>query len=128
MDAHHDGAVPGFAAPEMAHPGHADLAPLRAPAAHGVVKPTEEDASDAANVEGRVQAGRHCPIFEEPNNDDKQFATLQTHLALKGYSLSRSDASDGPMCFYVTRWRMARELREPAAVARSIDQVRGAHA
>ena len=67
-------------------------------------------------------------VFEQTTDDGKRFATLRAHLALKGYSLHRTAADDGPVCFYVTRWGMARELRELAAVAQFLDQVGGAHA
>ena len=59
------------------------------------------------------------------------FATMRAAYEiaqLKGYSLHRTAADDGPVCFYVTRWGMARELRDLAAVARFLDQVGGAHA
>jgi hypothetical protein len=128
MDAQDHGTVPGLAAPELAHHDHVDLAPLGTAAAHAVVTPTSEKAPDAANVGGPVQTKTHIPIFEQPADNGKRYATLRAHLALKGYSLSRTAASDGPVCFYVMRWGMVRELRDLAAVARFLDQVGGAHA
>ena len=59
---------------------------------------------------------------------DKAFVTLRASLALKCYSLSRTAGDDGPVCFFVTRWGMARELRGLADVARFLDQVGGPHA
>lgn len=128
MDAHHHGTVPGLAAPELAHHDHVELAPLGTAAAHAVVTPTSEKAPDAANVGGPVQTETQCLIFKPCADDGKRFATLRAHLALKGYSLSRTAASDGPVCFYVTRWSMARELASLDAVARFLDQVGGARA
>ncbi|MDL2336718.1 MAG: hypothetical protein QFE16_02655 [Pseudomonadota bacterium] len=128
MDAQEHGTVPGLAAPELAHHDHVDLASLGTAATHAVVTPTSKKAPDAANVGGPVQTETQCLIFEEPADDGKRFATLRAHLALKGYSLLRTAASDGPVCFYVTRWGMARELRDLAAVARFLDQVGGAYA
>ena len=118
----------GMGAPELAHHDHVDLASLGTAAARAVVRPTSEKAPDAANVEGPGQTETQCPIFKQPADDGKRFATLRANLALKGYSLSRTAASDGPVCFYVNRWNMARELRDLAAVARFLDQVGGAHA
>ncbi len=89
---------------------------------------TSEKAPDAANVEGPVQTEAQCLIFEQRADDGKHFATLRAHLALKGYSLSRSAAGDGPARFYVTHWGLVRELPDLAAVARFLDQVGGAHA
>ena len=124
--AHHVGPVPGLAAPELAHHHPVDLAPLGTAAAHAVVTPTSEKAPDAANVGGPVQTEAQCLIFEQTTDDGKRFATLRAHLTLKGYSLHRTAADDGPVCFYVTRWGMARELRDLAAVMRFLDQVGGA--
>lgn len=128
MDAQDHGTVPGLAAPELAHHHDADLAPLGTAAARAVVTPTSGKAPDAVNVGGPVQTETQCPIFEQPAHDGKRFATLRAYLALKGYSLHRTAAGDGPVCFYITRWGMARELRDLAAVARFLDQAGGAHA
>ena len=89
---------------------------------------TNEKAPDAANVGGPVQTETRFLIFKQPTDDGKRFATLRAHLALKGYSLHRTAADDGPVCFYVTRWGMARELHDLAAVARFLDQVGATHA
>ncbi len=128
MDVQDHGTVPGLAAPTLAHHDHVDLAPLGTAAAHAVVMPTIEKAPDAANVGGQVQTETQCLIFEQSADDGKRFATLRAYLALKGHSLHRTAAGDGPVCFYVTRWGMARELRDLAAVARFLDQVGGADA
>lgn len=129
MTAHQRGAdAPGLAAPEPANHDHVDLAPLRTAAAHALVTPTRDKAPDAASVEGPAKTETQWLTFEQHADADKRFAMLRAHLALKGYSLHRTATGDGPVCFYVTRWGMARELRDLAAVARFLDQVGGAHA
>ena len=128
MDAQDHGTVPGLAAPELAHHDHIDLAPLGTAAAHTVVTPTSEKTPDAANVGGPAKSETQYLIFEQTADDGKRFATLRAHLALKGYSLHRTAAGDGPVCFYVTRWGLVRELRDLAAVAQFLGQVGGAHA
>jgi hypothetical protein len=129
MVAHLHGAdAPGLAAPELAHHHPVDLAPLGTAAAHAVVTPTSEKAPDAANVGGPAKSETQCLIFEQPTNDGKRFATLRAHLALKGYSLHRTAAGDGPVCFYVTRWGLVRELRDIAAVRAFAEQVGATHA
>lgn len=76
MDAHHHGAVPGLAAPELAHHDVVDLAPLGTAAAHAVVTPTSDNAHLAVGeVEG--QGATDNPIFEQQADDGKRFATLQ---------------------------------------------------
>ena len=82
----------------------------------GRATPTSEKAPDAANVGGLVQPETQSLIFEQSDDDGKRFATLRAHLALKGYSLSRTHGDDGPVCFHVNRWGMVRELRDIAAV------------
>jgi hypothetical protein len=129
MVAHPHGAdAPGLAAPELAHHDPVDLAPLGTAASRAVVTPASEKAPDAANVGGPAETETQRLIFEQPTDDGKRFATLRAHLALKGYSLHRTAAGDGPVYFYVTRLGKAREPRDLAAVARFLDQVGGAHA
>jgi hypothetical protein len=128
MDAQDHGTVPGLAAPELAHHDVVDLAPLGAAAAHAVVTRTSKKAPDAANVGGPSGTETQYLISEQITDNGKRFATLRAHLALKGYSLHRTAAGDGPVRFYVTRWGKARELRDLAAVTRFLAQVGGVHA
>lgn len=124
MQVHHHGAyAPGLVTPDLAHQVDAGLAPLGTPAAHALVTRTKEKAPDAANVEGPVQTETQCLIFEQPADYCKRFATLRAQLALKGHSLSRTHADDGPVCFHVNRWGMVRELRDIAAVRAFAQQV-----
>lgn len=55
-----------------------------------------------------------------------RFATLRARLMLAGWTLTRSDASDGPVIFYACRWNMPRELADLAAVEAFADRVVGA--
>ena len=89
----------------------------------GPVTPTSEKAPDAANVEGPVQTKTKCLIFEQPADDGKRFTTLRAMLALRDYSLHRTTADDGPVCFYVTRWGLVRELPDVASVRAFAEQV-----
>lgn len=59
--------------------------------------------------------------------DNKDFQTLRARLAIAGHALSRTDASDGPPSYFVTRWGMVRELRDLAAVAAFAEQVGASH-
>jgi hypothetical protein len=58
---------------------------------------------------------------------DKAFLTLRALLALKGHSLSRTHADDGPVRFHVNRWGMVRELRDVEAVRAFAQQVGASH-
>ena len=76
MDDHH-GAMPGLAAPELAHHDVVDLAPLGTAVAHAVVTPTSEKGPDAANVGDPVQTETQILIFKQHTDDGKRFATLR---------------------------------------------------
>lgn len=128
MHAPHVGRGPGLAAPQAASSGGSCgatsvVADAVAPAGLNAQK---ESALAAQAAQSREQ--------NEPRNSaidagaDKAFLTLRALLALKGHVLSRTHSDDRPIRFYVTRWGMARELRNLAAVARLLDQVGGANA
>jgi|CXWL01.1.fsa_nt_gi hypothetical protein len=108
MDAHHHGAMPGLAALELAHQDHVDLPSLGTAAAHALVTPTSDNAHLAVGaVEGQESADNgDCA---QPDDRGKHFATLRAHLALKGYSLSRTHCDDRPARYYVTRWGLSKE-------------------
>ena len=100
-----------------AHRNDGTAAPsLATPVAAGAVPPTGERAPDTPHLGGPEKKQADCLIFEQPADDGKRFATLRALLALKGYGLSRTVADDGPVCFFVNRWGMARELCDIAAV------------
>jgi hypothetical protein len=42
--------------------------------------------------------------------NDKEFATWQARFALLGQRLTRSNPTDGPESYYVTRWGVAKEI------------------
>lgn len=128
MRAHHNGHGPGLAAPEAA-------ASLRAAGAASVVAdavtPAElnaqkESAPVAQATQSREQ-NKHANSAIDAGAD-KVFLTHRALLALKGYSLSRTHGDDGPVCFYVTRWGLVRELRDIAAVRAFTELVGATHA
>lgn len=59
--------------------------------------------------------------------EDKAFQTLRVRLELAGHALSRTEASDGPRSYMVSRWGMVRELRTLGDVKRFAAQVGVAH-
>ena len=68
----------------------------------GIADNLECAASAVCNQEGVI----NCKVF----------ATLRAQLAMRGYSLSRTDAGDGPVRFHASRWGLIVELRDLAAV------------
>ncbi len=104
--------------------------------AAGKVLPTNHEGPTVVAVAPQVSKQDESPDFDEVGREGqgrcvdagKAFATLRAELALRGYTLSRSSAADGPATFYVGRWGMVRELRDLPAVAALLDQVGGAHA
>ncbi|MBX9793381.1 MAG: hypothetical protein K2Y02_03690 [Burkholderiaceae bacterium] len=82
------------------------------------------------NDDARWQAGTETDKTNDDTEtlvdldaDRKAFQTLRAHLALAGHALSRTDGSDGPCRYFVTRWGMVRELRDLDAVKRFAAQV-----
>ena len=59
--------------------------------------------------------------------EDKAFHTLRARLELAGHALSRTEASDGPRRYMVSRWGMVRELRTLGDVQRFAQQVGASH-
>lgn len=113
----HGGSAPGLAALEPVNHAVLDLALL------DTVMPTSEKAPDTPHVGGPEHTETQNLIFDQPAYAGKRFATLRARLALKGYSLNRTAASDGPMHFNVTRCGLVRELRDFAAVRAFAEQV-----
>ena len=117
------GHGPGLAALEAAAGIHAaGAASAVADAALPADLTAQKESAPAA------QAAQSREQIEPRNSatspgEDKPFLTLRARLALKGHALHRTHGDDGPVRFYVTRWGMARELRDLAAVATFADQV-----
>jgi len=106
QDAHGAGlALPAASAPLIC--AHQDEAP-RLAGGGGHAEQQKADAADCADAPRADQS------------EAKHFATLQTQLALKGWTLSRS--ANGAV-FHVIRWGMVRELSDLAAVEAFADQV-----
>ena len=134
---HHHGAhAPGLAAPELACTAADGLAPLGTPGAApaGLSLAHKDEAhrlAGAAGFRGQGTADNpdcaqsaHPVHHEQPTGDDaKRFATLRARLALAGWTLTRHDASGGPVSFYACRWNMPRELADLAAVEAFADCV-----
>ena len=128
MRSHHFDHGPGLAAPDAA-------ASLHAAGAASVVADAVAPAELTAQKESApaAQAAQSREQIEPANSAtgagaDKTFLTLRALLALKGYSLSRTAAGDGPARFYVTRWGLVRELHDLAAVHAFAQQVGTSHA
>ena len=128
MHAHHFGHGPGLAAPEAA-------ASLCAAGAASVASDAVAPAGLNAQKESApaAQAAQSREQNEHRNSAtgagaDKAFLTLRALLALNGYSLSRTHGDDGPVCFYVSRWDLVRELRDIAAVRAFAEQVGASNA
>ena len=49
--------------------------------------------------------------FPTAERQHKVFSTLVAGFALKGYSLQRTSADDGPVSYFTTRWGLVRCLR-----------------
>ena len=125
MDAQDHGTVPGLAAPEAA----SNLCPAGAASVAGAAVSTAalNTQKDSAPV---AQATQSREQIEHSNSatgagSEKAFLALQALLALKGYSLSRTAAIDGPV-HYVIRWDLVRKPCDIAAVAGFVRQVGGA--
>ena len=104
MDAHHHGAMPGLAAPELAHRDVVDLPPLGTAAARAVVNPTSEKAPDAANDEGQranaapqVQTQNQHLHFASDGAAGKALATMH-ELANGGYLVGKWNYSKAVPC------------------------------
>ena len=128
MLAHCIGHGPGLAAPEAASSGG-----IAGAASMGAVAPARPRLSAQKETALAAQAAQSRDQKEQQNfatgtRADKAFHTLRAHLALRGYSLHRTEADDGPVSFYVTRCGMTSEMRDLVAVARFLDRVGGAHA
>lgn len=128
MRAHYIGHGPGLAAPEAASSGGAAgaaslVADAVAPAGLNAQK---ESAPAAQATQSREQ--NEPPNSATSAGANKAFVTLRALLALKGHVLHRTHGDDGPVRFYVTRWGLARELPDIAAVRAFAEQVGATHA
>lgn len=56
---------------------------------------------------------------------DKAFKTMTATLALQGHILTRSNPSDGPVTYYVTRWGLVRHLPTLDDVKAFVRQIGG---
>lgn len=89
-----------------------------------------------APIAARASRANQCTCQDRTNDgrvhgdldaERKAFQSLRASLALEGHALSRTDRSDGPCSYFVTRWGMVRELRDLHAVRRFAAQVGASH-
>jgi hypothetical protein len=134
MDHHHYNAHrASLAAPERARVVPAGLAALGAAAAAPaeLSPPHKDEAHRLAGAAGfRDQGKADTPdcadstAGDQPGATDcKRFATFRARLALAGWALIRTEASDGARLYFATRWNMPRELADLAAVEAFADRV-----
>ena len=122
------GRKPGMAAPEAAaHVRPVGAASVAADAFAPAGLTPQKDSALAAQATQSREQNEH-PNFDTNTVADKAFFTLRALLALKGYALNRTQAEDGPVRFYVTRWGVSRELPNLAAVRGFAEQAGAAHA
>ena len=119
MNAHHHGDMPSLAASELAHHDVVDLPPLGAAAGRARVTPTSDNAHLAVG-EVEEQWATDRPIFHQPADACKRFATLRAELAILG-NFTLLELADGS--YLVTRWNCCRPLVDLRAVAAFVRQV-----
>ena len=64
--------------------------------------------------------------FPTSERQGKAFSTLVAGFASKGYSLQRTDADDGPVTYFTTRWGLVRCLHSLDDAQRYLAQIGGA--
>lgn len=69
---------------------------------------TNEKAADA--IKGITTDTDNDLNFPTAERQHKAFSTLVAAFALMGYSLQRTDAHDGPVTYFTTRWGLVRCL------------------
>jgi hypothetical protein len=63
--------------------------------------------------------------FPTSERQHKAFSTLAAGFALKGYSLQRTDADDGPVTYFTTRWGLVQCLHSLDDAQRYLAQIGG---
>ena len=72
---------------------------------------TSEKAPGAVNTEGLQTDNSNDLNFPTAERQHKAFSTLVAAFTQKGYTLQRTDADDGPISYFTTRWGLVRCLR-----------------
>lgn len=128
MRAHHFVHGLGMAAPDAASSlCAAGAASVAADAVAPARLNAQKESVPAAHATQSREQNEHRNSATDAGAD-KAFLTLRALLSLKGYSLIRTHADDGPVCFHVNRWGMVRELRDIAAVRAFAQQVGASNA
>jgi hypothetical protein len=70
-----------------------------------------EKAPGACNTEGLDTDTTNDLNYPTADRQQKVFSTLVAGFALKGYTLQRTDAGDGLVTYYATRWGQVRCLQ-----------------
>ncbi len=65
--------------------------------------------------------------MNQPIDAEKQFATLQAQLAIRGHTLHRADSATGPVTYFAQRWGLIRHLATLNDVERFLAQIGGCH-
>ncbi len=93
----------------------------------GNATPENDEAGHRTNGAGLLDQSTHPDSAALVARDqEKLFTNLRALLALKGYSLSRTDARDGKPAYFVSKWQYLRELSTLDQVADFLGRVGGA--
>jgi hypothetical protein len=79
----------------------------------GTVTPESDEASAAGTARGSEESTADTG---DSKPTEKQFSTLRAELARASYALWRTDAADGPVSYFASRWGLVRELPNWEAV------------
>lgn len=63
--------------------------------------------------------------FPTSERSDKAFFALREAYAMRGHTLQRTDASDGPATYWVERWGLAKHLPTIDAARRFLELIGG---
>ena len=87
---------------------------------------TNEKAPGATNTEGLRTDTTNDLNFPTSERQHKAFATLVAGFALKGCSVQRTDADDGPVSYFTTRLGLVQCLHSLDDAQRYLAQIGGA--
>ena len=100
---------------------HSPASPARTTA------PEKNEAGHRVNGAGLMDQQTHADSAALVERDqEKRFQTIRAQLALKGYSLARTDLRDGQQVFYIVRWSQCNEVKSLDQASAFLTQVGGA--
>lgn len=92
----------------------------------GGATPKKDNAPDRANGGGAEEHIRINDLdFPTGQRPGKAFEALRAAFALRGHTLRRSDASDGPVTYWAERWGLVKHLPTIDAARRFLEQIGG---